>query len=289
MLLYSQKNELTEDYIKSKISEFLSEDIPTEDFTTLGTVSESKKVKAFLRSKQNMFFAGEKILKHFFDDKFEVIIIKKDGEFVEKGETIAEFIGSAPEILAKERVLLNLLQRLSGIASLTAEYVKIAKPNNVQILDTRKTTPGLRLFEKYAVQCGGGSNHRLDLSSGILIKDNHIEAAGGIRNAIDSIKKLNINLPIELEVDTKDQLMEALDHGINGFLLDNMTPQQCKECVQLIRGSHGGYKVFVEASGGITLKTLEGYMQTGIDAVSVGAITHSVKAIDMHLEFTALQ
>jgi nicotinate-nucleotide pyrophosphorylase (carboxylating) len=161
----------------------------------------------------------------------------------------------------------------------------MAAPYNVRILDTRKTIPGLRLFEKYAVTVGGGWNHRLDLSSGILIKDNHIQAAGGITNAVNKIRKKNYNLPIELEVENLKQIKEGLNAGVDGFLLDNMTPVNIRKCVSIIRSHPNGKTIFIEASGGITLKTLPDYVNTGIDAVSVGALTHSAKAANIHIEF----
>jgi nicotinate-nucleotide pyrophosphorylase (carboxylating) len=181
--------------------------------------------------------------------------------------------------------LLNLLQRLCGIATQTLDYAKIASPYGVKILDTRKTTPGLRLFEKYAVAVGGGFNHRLDLSSGILIKDNHIQAAGGIDAAVRKIRGGNHTLPVELEIDRIDQIHEGLAAGADGFLLDNMSPEECRKAVEMIRHSPGGGDIFIEASGGITLSALSDYVSTGVNAISVGALTHSVKAADIHIEF----
>ena len=163
--------------------------------------------------------------------------------------------------------------------------MKEAKPNNVKILDTRKTTPGLRIFEKYAVTAGGGYNHRLDLSSGILIKDNHIKAAVGVAKAIEKIKRMNYKLPIEIEAENLKQIKEGLKAGVEGFLLDNMKPEKIINCVKFIRSQPGGRDIFIEASGGITLKTLKGYVITGVNAISVGALTHSAKATNIHIEF----
>ena len=152
-------------------------------------------------------------------------------------------------------------------------------------MDTRKSTPGLRQFEKYAVISGGGKNHRYSLSDGILIKDNHLEAAGGIKPAIQMIKNQNYGLPIELEVDYSDQIREALEIGVDGFLLDNMTPKKTKEAVELIRNSKEGETIFIEASGGMNYKKFQNYLNTGINAISIGGLTHSVKSSDIRLEF----
>jgi nicotinate-nucleotide pyrophosphorylase len=181
--------------------------------------------------------------------------------------------------------MLNLIQRLCGIATLSHEYAEIAKPSNVKILDTRKTTPGLRLFEKYAVAIGGAFNHRLNLSDGILIKDNHIVAAGSVTNAIISARKKGIHLPLELEVDNFDQIHEALKTGVDGFLLDNMKPETIRSAVSIIRASQNGEDVFIEASGGITLENIHPYLDTGINAISIGALTHQAVSKNIRLDF----
>ena len=164
-------------------------------------------------------------------------------------------------------------------------YSELAKPFGVKILDTRKTTPGLRLFEKYAVTCGGAYNHRLNLSEGILIKDNHIVAAGSVKAAVENIRRIDTSLPIELEVDTTEQIKEGLSAGVDGFLLDNMDPEKISESVQIIRNFSGGESLFIEASGGITLENIQGYLETGINAISIGALTHQIKSKDIRLEF----
>ena len=178
--------------------------------------------------------------------------------------------------------MLNILQRLCGIATHTKQYVDLASPFNVKILDTRKTTPGMRLFEKYAVKCGGGYNHRFDLSSGVLIKDNHIQSAGSITQAL---KKIDKKYWIELEVDTLEQIYEGLENEVNGFLLDNMNPKKVKEAVAIIRSDKSGNEIFIEASGGINLTNIKPYLNTGIDAISIGALTHQVQSSDIKLEF----
>lgn len=285
MILYEQHYKLSESYLKKKINEFLEEDIPNSDITTEGILENDDIVVAVLEAQQDMIVAGANIIKYFFDDDFEVTIHKTDALKAKSGDIIAKIKGSAAHILKVERVMLNTLQRLCGIATETAKYVAIAKPRGVHILDTRKTTPGLRLFEKYAVSCGGGTNHRLDLSSGILIKDNHIKAAGSIAKAVELIRKKNYNMAIEVEVEDFDQLREAIDAKVDAFLLDNISPDIAKEAVSMIRNSVNGDKKFIECSGGITLRNLADYVRTGINAVSVGAITHSVCAANMHLEF----
>ncbi|MBI5326245.1 MAG: carboxylating nicotinate-nucleotide diphosphorylase [Ignavibacteriae bacterium] len=276
---------MPKDYIKEKISEFLSEDIPYDDKTTAGTIPPKAVSTALIIPEEDIVFAGTDIIKLFFGNGFKSAISVKDGDYVKKGKKLASVKGNSGKILSFERVLLNLLQRLCGIATLTREYVKIASPYKVRILDTRKTTPGLRLFEKYAVTVGGGWNHRLDLSSGILIKDNHIQAAGGITNAVNKIRKNNYKLPVELEVENLSQIKEGLNAGVDGFLLDNMAPDKIRKCVSFIRSQSNGKEIFIEASGGITLKTLPDYVKTGIDAVSIGALTHSAKAANIHIEF----
>ena len=233
---------------------------------------------------EKLIFAGFHILPHFLNSKCHFIPNKKDGEIIMPGEIIAEIIGPSDYILSIERVLLNLIQRLSGIASITNSYVKIAN-NQIKILDTRKTTPGLRLFEKHAVSIGGGYNHRLDLSKGILIKDNHILSSGSITNAINLIKKNNRHLPIEVEIDNFEQLKEALKLPINGILLDNMLPSTIIKATKILKNIKNGSNIFIEASGGITEKNLHSYINTGIDAISTGAITHSAINKDIKLEF----
>ncbi len=286
MIEYPQQLHLPKDYLIRKANEFLAEDAPDGDKTTLGTVDSSIVSKAAIQAEEDLIFAGEALFDVFFDtDTFTVKRNYSDGEKVQQGGIICEIAGPSAEILQKERVLLNIIQRLCGISTLTKKYVDIANPYNVKILDTRKTTPGLRLFEKYAVAVGGGYNHRLDLSSGILIKDNHIMAAGGVANAIEKLKRKGFGLPIELEVDNFSQIAEGIRAGADGFLLDNMSPEQTYEAVELIRSNPGGQDYFIESSGGITLDIIGEYARTGINAVSIGALTHSVAASEIHMEF----
>jgi nicotinate-nucleotide pyrophosphorylase (carboxylating) len=288
MIEYTQIRKLPEDYIIRKIKEFLDEDLPDGDITTESIFKKhhysKNHITAILQAEEDLIFAGEQLLPYFFDNKCEIKLFAQDGNTIKNNEVIAEINGLSDLILSRERVMLNLLQRLCGIATLTKKYSDIAKPYSVKILDTRKTTPGLRLFEKYAVTVGGGYNHRLDLSSGILIKDNHIKAAGGIKNAIELAKSNKKNLKVEIEVENLQEIKEALEVGVDGFLLDNMNPQKTKEMVNFIR-SNGNKEIFIESSGGINLENLKDYVTTGINAISSGALTHSVKSSNIHLEF----
>jgi nicotinate-nucleotide pyrophosphorylase (carboxylating) len=216
----------------------------------------------------------------------EVDLKVSDGQRVVLGDLIGTITGPVRHILNRERVMLNLVQHLSGIATLTRAYVDQAAPNGVAILDTRKTMPGLRLFEKYAVAVGGGTNHRLDLFSGILVKDNHLAVAGGVATAVDNLRQKHPNRPIEVEAETEEQVMAGVEAGVDALLLDNMPAEQVQNCVKMIRAHPAGREVFVEASGGITLKNVAAYAQTGIDGISIGRLTHSAPSVDIRVELT---
>lgn len=273
------------DYLQEKIRQYLSEDAPEGDITTRGTIEESAQARAEIIAVEPLVFCGQEIIPIFFENEYDLDIPIKDGDSVQAGQVLAVISGQARQILIRERPLLNLLQHLCGIATLTHDYVSRLNGRSIKIMDTRKTLPGLRLLEKYAVHCGGGTNHRLDLSSGVLIKDNHLKAAGGVKAAIDRIRALFPGVPVELEIDTFIQLREGLDAAAEGFLLDNMSPDMVKQAVSLIRNHSNGYDALIEASGGINLSTLESYLDTGIDAVSIGALTHSAKSKDIRMEF----
>ena len=282
---YTQHKQLSNEYIVAKIADFLAEDIPDGDKTTEGTIPEGVTISAEIQSGEELVFACEKIIPHCFGENCQTTLNHNDGDYLLNGDVIGVVTGPAREILSRERVMLNLIQRLCGIATLTLEYAEIENPFNVKILDTRKTTPGLRLFEKYAVAVGGGYNHRLNLSDGILIKDNHIIAAGSVTKAIESVRKAGAGLPLEIEVDNINQIREALETNVDGFLLDNMNLQTIKESVSLIRASENGNDIFIEASGGITLKNIHPFLETGIDAISIGALTHQAVSKDIRLNF----
>ena len=204
----------------------------------------------------------------------------KEGEKVPPQKVLAEITGSASVLLKGERVALNFLQRLSGIATITSRYCQEVKDFPVQILDTRKTTPGIRILEKYAVRVGGGHNHRFGLYDAALIKDNHLAVAGGIKAAVEAVRaQISPTLKIEVEVENLSQLQEALEMKVDIIMLDNMNLEMMKEAVKIAKG-----KVLIEASGGITLEKLKEVAQTGVDFISIGALTHSVKALDMSME-----
>lgn len=284
MISYKQHTDLSEEFIIRKLKEFLEEDIPKGDKTSIGTVLKDAEIIAEIQAVEIMVFSGGPIINAMFKNLAKVDILIEDSAEVNAGDVIAKIRGNAIEILSRERVMLNLIQRMSGIATNVQKFTKLANPHNVWILDTRKTTPGLRQFEKYAVTCGGGINHRFCLSDGILIKDNHLEAAGGVKPAIEMVKNKNFNLPVELEIDFVEQIPKALEIGVDGFLLDNMTPEETIEAVEIIRNSPNGNDIFVEASGGMDYEKFQDYLKTGINAISIGGLTHSVKSSDIRLE-----
>jgi nicotinate-nucleotide pyrophosphorylase (carboxylating) len=209
-----------------------------------------------------------------------------DGVRLRKGQAIAVIRHNARVILACERVILNLMQRMSGIATLTRKYVQAVEDTGAKILDTRKTIPGLRILDKYAVRCGGGENHRLDLSDGILIKNNHITLGGGVEKVLDRAKeRRKPGQTIDIEVRNSHELELALDHGAESLLLDNLTPAEVKKAVAVVRDR--GLAIPVEASGGITLENIRKYALAGPDYISVGALTHSAPAVDLSMRITA--
>lgn len=283
MIRYNQLKELPLEYIVSQLEIYLDEDSPNGDVTTLSTVSPDSTSVASIIAKDDMVLSGRNVVEAIFDSNTELKFNFSDGDSVKNGDVIATIEGNSIEILRKERIFLNLMQRMSGIATVVKKYVDIAKPHGVAVLDTRKTTPGLRMFEKYSVCMGGGQNHRYNLSTGILIKDNHIVAAGGVAEAVSNCKKYDSSLPIQVEVDKKEQIKNAIDSGADGLLLDNMSPEYITECVAHAREIKSD--IFLEASGGINLDTIGNYAPTGVDAVSVGALTHSVKSADISLKF----
>ncbi len=288
MISYAQHTELSENYLLKKIKEFLLEDIPNGDKTSIGTVPQNAEIRAEIQAVEDLVFSGGPVINATFKDIAKIELFTTEGQKVKSGEVIGEIIGNAIQILSRERVMLNLIQRMCGIATNVKSFTEIADKYDVWILDTRKTTPGLRKFEKYAVTCGGGKNHRFSLSDGILIKDNHIQSAGGVTPAIQMIKDEKFNLPIELEVDYFEQIEEALEIGVDGFLLDNMSPNETIKAVKFIRDFKSDEDVFIESSGGMTFEKFQNYLNTGINAISIGGLTHSVKSSDIRLEFKSL-
>ena len=287
-LQFSRLTNLDGHYVREKIKSFLQEDDSEGDITTNYSVDTSMKMEAVLIAEEECVVAGSSILPHCFPKDIIIHSFIRDGGIGKANEVLAKICGSARTILKRERVVLNLLQRLCGIATKTRQYVKRTQNYNFKVLDTRKMTPGLRMFEKFAVAVGGGYNHRLDLSTAVLIKDNHIISAGGLEPAVKNIKDSNPEIPIELEVDTIRQLEQGLDLNVDGFLLDNMSPDLVKKALKLVAEHPNGTDVFVEASGGIHIDTIGAYAETGVHAASIGSLTTKVQNIDLKLEINPI-
>jgi len=262
----------------------LEEDIGTGDITTISCIPENAVSKGAFKAKEAGVICGMDILIRVFallDPSVVVTPLVTDGTFVEKGKVIAEISGNSRSILSGERVALNLIQRLSGIATRTYEAAKQVAGTKAVIVDTRKTTPGLRVLEKYAVRTGGGQNHRFNLADGVLIKDNHIRAAGSISKAVEAVRKRAPHtLKIEVEVETMEQVDEALAAGADIIMLDNMSLEEMRAAVKRING-----RALVEASGNMGERNLREVAETGVDLISIGALTHTVKALDISLKF----
>lgn len=262
----------------------LEEDAPNGDITTIATVSPDAVISGRFVAKADGIICGLEIIGRTFEicgGVFELETYFKDGEAVRKGDIIARVKGNAQTILTGERTALNLIQRASGIATLTAAAVAQIKGTSAKICDTRKTMPGLRVLDKYAVRAGGGSNHRFCLSDGILIKDNHIKAAGSITEAVTRAKAYAPHtIKVEVEVETIGELKEALAAKADIIMLDNMSNEMMRESVAIVAG-----KALTEASGNMGEKDLRAVAETGVDLISIGALTHSVKALDISLKF----
>ena len=271
-------------WVRRQVARFLAEDAPEGDATTEAVVPENLTAAAQIEAGEELVFAGSLVVPNCFDKPCEVNLNVADGQRVAAGEVIGTVSGPARQILTRERVMLNLVQRLSGIATLTRAFVDQVAPFGVKVLDTRKTTPGLRRLEKYAVAAGGGTNHRMDLSSGILVKDNHLQAVGSIAAAVKSLRQSRPHMPIEVEAEDEAQVKAGLAAGVDAFLLDNMSVEQVRDCVALIRAHPGVEDIFVEASGGIELGNAHKYARTGVDGISIGALTHSARSVDIRLE-----
>lgn len=271
-----------EKQIRNIIEAALSEDIGTGDITTRAIVSRKKKGKAQAVAKGNFVIAGNDVFAETFRYLDKNIKVKKfinDGCQAKKGDIIAEVSGSLFNILQAERVALNLFQRMSGIATLTAKYVEAVRGTKSKILDTRKTMPGLRVLDKMAVRVGGGCNHRIGLYDGVLIKDNHIEAAGGITAAVKAQRKrLPHTLKIEVETKNMQEVKEALKCGVDIIMLDNMTVPAMKKAVDFVAG-----RALLEASGNVSIQSVSEIAATGVDLISIGELTHSVRAADISL------
>lgn len=260
------------------------EDMPNGDITTMSTVPENTNAEGFFKAKADGVICGVGIAKRTFElagGNVSISFNVKDGDFVHKGDIIATVSGNARTILMGERTALNLMQRASGIATATRLACEAIKGTTTRITDTRKTMPGLRVLDKYAVRVGGAANHRFGLSDGILIKDNHIAAAGSITNAVTAARAFAPHtLKIEVETENMEQVDEAITAGADIIMLDNMSCEQMKEAVNFIAG-----RAVTEASGNMGERDLKAVAQTGVDLISIGALTHSVKALDISLKF----
>ncbi|MFZ3122245.1 MAG: carboxylating nicotinate-nucleotide diphosphorylase [Thermodesulfovibrionales bacterium] len=263
----------------------LEEDIGNGDITTAFLIPEDSESRALIIAKGNFVVAGIPFIKEvfsFFDREVRFNVFINDGSKVMKGDVIAEVSGRTKVLLSGERVSLNILQRLSGIATLTNMFVEKVKGLKTKIVDTRKTTPGLRFMEKYAVRVGGGNNHRFGLFDGILIKDNHIEAVGSITEALRLASEGHHLAKIEVEVENLNDLKEAVEGGSDIVMLDNMSIQDMKEAVNIVRTSKKD--VILEASGNVSLENVREVAETGVDLISIGALTHSATAVDISMK-----
>ena len=275
----------SQDELRALVKSALDEDSAFNDLTTLATVVSDRHARGRLVARATGVLCGVPLAVEAFcqlDPKVTIRVDREDGSRLEPGDSVLYLSGHARALLAAERVALNFMQRLSGVASLTARYVDAVRGTSAKILDTRKTTPGWRLLEKYAVRAGGGTNHRLNLSSAVLIKDNHLAAVDGdvgiaVRRARDLAPA---GTKVEVECDRIEQVRAALDAGADIILLDNMSPSQMGECVRLVNG-----RAITEASGGVNLDTVRRIAETGVDWISVGALTHSAPALDLALDF----
>jgi len=279
---------LSKEEIQSAVRQALSEDVGTGDVTTLATVPESANLKAVLKAREPLVVAGLAFAEIAFCElspAVRFVARAKDGQALKAGEDLAQIEGPARAVLTAERVALNFVQRLSGVATLAAQHVQAVKGTHAKILDTRKTTPGWRRFEKYAVSCGGGHNHRIGLYDMVLIKDNHLaalrhELPNAIAVAVKRAREKYPQLKVEVEADTLEQAEQAAAAGADFVLLDNMKPEQLRAAIQLINR-----RSQTEASGGVNLSTIRGIAETGVDFISVGALTHSARAVDIGLDF----
>lgn len=261
----------------------LEEDLGLGDITSDNIFTPADGARAVVRAKEDLVLCGMEVARQVFeivDPSVRFTPLKKDGDDVKKGEDVLELSGPALSILKGERTALNFMQRLSGIASASRAYARVGQKYGVMIVDTRKTQPGMRRLDKYAVRVGGARNHRMTLADSVMIKDNHIAAAGSITKAVEKIKAAIGHTPkIEVETETPAQVREALAAGADIIMLDNMTPAQAAECKKIVNG-----KALIEISGGVTLENLEAYCQAGPDVISSGALTHSVPSKDLSLK-----
>ena len=277
--------------VLSAIGHFLAEDIGRGDITTSSTVPPDMRGTGRFLAKEDLVICGmevaEAVFVHLDAEVAEIETTFNDGDEVQEGTVFGTLKGYADVLLTGERVALNILQRMSGVATLTRQYVKAIEGTKAAIVDTRKTTPGLRLLEKYAVTIGGGKNHRLGLDDGVLIKDNHIALAGGVAEAVAAAKARAGHLhKIEVEITNWAQLREAIEAGADIVMLDNQTPEEAAKLVQMSRNLNPN--VLIEASGGMDLDRVRSYAEAGVDLISVGRLTHSAKAVDISFKIQAV-
>ena len=267
------------------VTRILAEDLGKGgDVTSAATIAANARFTAAMNARQALVAAGVEIASAFFralDPAVEIELLAKDGDRVEHGTTLMRLAGNARAMLAAERSALNTLQHLSGIATLTRQYVDAIEGTGAVLLDTRKTIPGLRVLEKYAARMGGAQNHRMRLDDGVLIKDNHVAVCGGVAEAVRRAKAANTKLQVQVEVDRIDQVEASLAAGADRLLLDNMDPSMLREAVALV-----ARRVPLEASGGVTLETIRFLAETGVDFISVGRITQSAPAVDIGLDYS---
>ncbi|EIJ79021.1 nicotinate-nucleotide pyrophosphorylase [Bacillus methanolicus PB1] len=269
--------------LRLQLEQFFIEDIGDRDVTSDLIFGNRRNGEIVFLAKENGIFCGEEIIRTGFsllDPASKVVMFSSDGALIESGQRLATVSGNISALLKGERVVLNLIQRMSGIATKTREAVTILNSDHTKICDTRKTTPGLRMFEKYAVTCGGGYNHRFGLYDAVMIKDNHIDFAGSITNAVASVKEnLGHMVKIEVETETKEQVIEAVQAGVDVIMFDNRHPDEIKEWKKFVP-EH----IVTEASGGITLENLAVYRDTGVDYISLGFLTHTIKSLDISVK-----
>ena len=274
---------LNQFYVDNLIKEAISEDINYIDVSADYLIPENQRNDSYFVAKAEGVLCGLDIAMRVFtllDDTFTYTVHKNDGDEVKAGDLIVEFNGKTACLLKGERTALNIIQHMSGIATATNKAVKLCEGTNASVTDTRKTLPGLRALQKYAVVCGGGKNHRYNLSDGAMLKDNHIDAGGGITNAVNILRsKLGHMVKIEVETRNFDEVKEAVEAGADIIMLDNMNNDQMRECVEYIDG-----RAKTEASGNITLDNIAEVAKTGVDIISLGALTHSVKAFDISMK-----
>jgi nicotinate-nucleotide pyrophosphorylase (carboxylating) len=276
-------------FLHEEVRRFLREDIGSGDLTTAWCLPAGTLASGAIVAREACVVAGLPVARVVFDElapAVEIELLVSDGCRVDAGARVMRLAGPAAPILSGERLALNLLQRLSGVATVTRRYVEAVAGTGASVSDTRKTTPGLRLLEKYAVRVGGGRNHRIGLFDAVLIKDNHVEAAGGVRAALEAVDRHRAgDVFVQVEVDALEQLVEALDAGARAVLLDNFSPADTARAVAIVRARPDGSAVWVESSGGITLQNIRAYAEAGVNTVSVGALTHSAPSVDLALDF----